>query len=70
MVEKRQVNPAERRILTGVINRLEKDSNAKLNWKAIIILPVTTIFFAIHINYYENDEILSEIKPIELQSLI
>lgn len=54
MVEKRQINPAERKILTRVINRLEKNSNAKLNWKAIIILTGATILFGIHIYYYEE----------------
>src|SRR5688572_28123529 len=54
MIEKRQINPAERKILMASINNLEKTLHAKLNWKAIIILSVATILFAIHIYYYDD----------------
>jgi len=54
MIEKRQINPPERKILTASINNIEKTLHAKLNWKAIIILFIATILFAMHIYYYED----------------
>lgn len=54
MAEKRQINPAERRVLAGEINRLEKALKAKLNWKAIIVFALITVLSAIHIYYYDD----------------
>ena len=34
MVEKRQINAAERKVLMAEIKRREKDLSATLNWKA------------------------------------
>ena len=54
MAEKRQINPAERKILAAEIKKLEKTLIAPLNWKAIIILAIITILSAIHIYYYDD----------------
>lgn len=54
MVEKRQINAAERKVLMAEIERREKDLNTRLNWKAIIILTVITFLSAIHIYYYDD----------------
>ena len=34
MVEKRQINASERKVLVAEIKRREKDLSARLNWKA------------------------------------
>lgn len=54
MVEKRQINVAERKLLIAEIKRLEKDLGRKLNWKMIIILIIVTFLSAIHIYYYDD----------------
>ena len=54
MVEKRQLNVAERKVLIAEIKRLERDLNTRLNWKSIIILTVITFLSAIHIYYYDD----------------
>ena len=54
MAEKRQINQAERKVLTAEINKLEKTLTTPLNWKAIIIFAIITILSAIHIYYYDD----------------
>jgi hypothetical protein len=54
MVEKRQINAAERKVLMAEIKRREKDLRARLNWKAIILLTAITFLSAIHIYYYDS----------------
>ena len=61
--EKRQLSPAERKILTASINNIEKTLHAKLYFEEGFPEDLSK-------EPRTFDEILSEIKSIELQNLL
>lgn len=50
----RPLNSSESSRLSETIRHLEKATNTKLNWTAILILLMLTVFFAVHIYYYDK----------------